>query len=30
MPGTPEKVRVMMERLRNGQELFHPDDAHNE
>jgi hypothetical protein len=30
MPGTPEKVRVMMERLRNGEELFHPDDAHNE
>lgn len=27
LPGTPEKVRVLMERARLGQQLWHPDDA---
>ncbi len=26
-PGSVEKIRVLMERVANGQELFHPDDA---
>jgi ribosomal protein L37E len=26
-PGTPEKVRVMEQRARNHQSLWHPDDA---
>lgn len=27
LPGTPEKVAVLMERARLGQSLWHPDDA---
>jgi hypothetical protein len=27
LPGTPEKVRVLEERARRRQQLFHPDDA---
>lgn len=27
LPGTPEKVDVLMERARLGQQLWHPDDA---
>lgn len=27
LPGTPEKVEVMVERARLGQQIFHPDDA---
>lgn len=27
VPGSIEKVRVLMQRAINGQELFHPDDA---
>ena len=26
MPGSPEKIRVLMKRVDNGEELFHPDD----
>lgn len=26
LPGTPEKIRVLMERVEHGQELFHRDD----
>lgn len=27
LPGSPEKLRIMVERLRNGQSMHHPDDA---
>jgi hypothetical protein len=27
IPGTPEKIRVLMERAARGQELFHEHDA---
>lgn len=27
IPGTPEKIRVLMDRAARGQELFHDDDA---
>lgn len=27
LPGTPEKIAVLVERARRGQSLFHPDDA---
>ena len=26
LPGSPEKIRVLMQRVANGEELFHPDD----
>ena len=26
MPGSPEKIRVLTQRVANGEELFHPDD----
>jgi hypothetical protein len=28
LPGTPEKVAVLMERVRRKQALWHPQDAH--
>src|SRR6185295_13866424 len=27
LPGTPEKIRVLMDRAARGQELFHDEDA---
>ena len=27
IPGSPEKIRVLMERVARGEELFHEDDA---
>jgi hypothetical protein len=27
LPGSPEKIRVLMERAARGQELFHEEDA---
>ena len=27
IPGSPEKIRVLMDRVARGQELFHDDDA---
>lgn len=27
IPGTPEKIRVLMERVARGEELFHEEDA---
>lgn len=26
MPGTPEKITILQQRLESGAELFHPDD----
>ena len=26
LPGTPEKIEILKERLENGEELWHPDD----